>query len=157
MGSRPQRLIHFQLTLPTYKFYINQVLRKIFSLKKGRCIPTLAEATDNPNDPNSTIINKGRVTIFVHILLNIFGRICTKTGHTPNKGDDPSGKPINSATLMRAVTQLGAFLSVRNFGERVWNDISESWEMIAIGKQQKLYSLTPRRPLVQQLVYHVDQ
>jgi hypothetical protein len=36
-------------------------------------------------------------------------------------------KPISGDTLTKAVSALGAFLNLREFGERVFNDLSDTW------------------------------
>jgi choline transporter-like protein 2/4/5 len=73
----------------------------------GRCLPMVVEgATGNEESSNSTII---------------------KPEETANN------EGISQDKLKKATTALGAFLSVRNIGERVFNDLSETWWMIGIG------------------------
>ena len=42
-------------------------------------------------------------------------------------------KPITKGTLKHALTALGAFLSVRDYGERIFNDLKDTWWMVGIG------------------------
>ena len=36
-------------------------------------------------------------------------------------------KPITGGTITKAMSALGAFLNLREFGERVFNDLSDTW------------------------------
>ena len=47
--------------------------------------------------------------------------------------ENPSGEIVKKGTVKHALTALGAFLSVRDFGERLFNDLSDTWWMIGIG------------------------
>jgi hypothetical protein len=40
---------------------------------------------------------------------------------------NPDKKPISGDTLTKAMSALGAFLNLREFGERVFNDLSDTW------------------------------
>jgi choline transporter-like protein 2/4/5 len=74
----------------------------------GRCLPTLVELTggkDEDPEGNSTVIDSK---------------------------DSPDGKEVKAGTIKMAVYQLGIFLELRGFGERVFNDISNSWWMILL-------------------------
>jgi choline transporter-like protein 2/4/5 len=46
--------------------------------------------------------------------------------------DTMEGQSVSQATLTSAVTALGAFLELRSFGERVFNDLSATWWMIGL-------------------------
>ena len=70
----------------------------------GRCMPSLVDESNK--DDNTTVINADQTV---------------------------DGKPVKKGTLKHALTALGAFLSIRDFGERVFNDLSDSWWMIGIG------------------------
>lgn len=47
--------------------------------------------------------------------------------------DTSDNQGIDEDKLKKAVTALGAFLSVRDFGERIFNDLSDTWWMIGLG------------------------
>ena len=51
-----------------------------------------------------------------------------------DQNDNPDGKEVTNGEIKHALIDLGAFLSVRKFGERVFNDLSHTWWMIGIGK-----------------------
>ena len=42
-------------------------------------------------------------------------------------------KEINKGTLKYAMGALSAFLNVRNLGEKIFNDLKDSWYMVGIG------------------------
>ncbi len=44
----------------------------------------------------------------------------------------PEGGALNEGTVAGAVTNLGAFLQLRDLGERVFNDLSVTWWMICV-------------------------
>ena len=41
-------------------------------------------------------------------------------------------KPISGDKLTKALSALGAFLNLREFGERVFNDLKDTWWMIGL-------------------------
>ena len=41
-------------------------------------------------------------------------------------------KAITGDTLTKAMSALGAFLNLREFGERVFNDLADTWWMIGL-------------------------
>lgn len=71
----------------------------------GRCLPTLMEVENEDADPEATVFEDR---------------------------DTVDGKGVKEGVLTSAVTALGAFLEVRNFGERVFNDLSATWWMIVV-------------------------
>jgi len=52
--------------------------------------------------------------------------VISNEGTTNNKG-------INKGTLKYAMGALSAFLNVRNIGERIFNDLKDSWYIVGIG------------------------
>lgn len=50
-----------------------------------------------------------------------------------DSSSNPSGETVKKGTVKQALTALGAFLSVRDFGERIFNDLKDTWWMIGIG------------------------
>ena len=50
-----------------------------------------------------------------------------------DKDSNPDGKEVTNGEIKHALIDLGAFLSVRKFGERIFNDLSHTWWMIGIG------------------------
>jgi choline transporter-like protein 2/4/5 len=70
----------------------------------GRCLPFIV--SDPDGHPNKTVFAENEVK---------------------------EGSEVKEATINGAVTSLGAFLSVRGFGERVFNDIKQTWWMISAG------------------------
>ncbi len=85
----------------------------------GRCIPTILEVGGD-NSTEKTIVHgkSGGGSEGGSIL-------------TPDQ--TPNNQGLSEKTLKQAVTALGAFLSVRDFGERVYNDLSDTWWMIGLG------------------------
>ena len=71
----------------------------------GRCLPSLSIESGN-NDDKTTVI---------------------EANQTVNK------EPISKGTLKGAITSLGAFLSLRDWGEKIFNDLRDTWWMIGIG------------------------
>ena len=70
----------------------------------GRCLPTLIEIDKgNPDNPNATL----------------FGQNATLGGETVKEG-----------TVMSAVRALSGFLEIRSFGEKVWTDIADTYQII---------------------------
>ena len=70
----------------------------------GRCMPTFVD--DVGADDNATVV-------------------------PPDS--NPNGDAIKKGTVKHALYRLGAFLNLRNFGERVFNDLSDTWWMIGLG------------------------
>jgi len=73
----------------------------------GRCFPMISTGSDKDND--------------------------TITDQDSNVLTDNGGKEVTNGNIKHALMDLGAFLSVRKFGERVFNDLSHTWWMIGIG------------------------
>mgnify|MGYP001184644322 FL=1 len=71
----------------------------------GRCLPSLNIQSGNNDD--KTIVIEANQTV--------------------------NQEPIKKGTIKGAITSLGAFLSLRDFGEQVFNDLKDTWWMIGIG------------------------
>lgn len=72
----------------------------------GRCLPTVLKVDNAASQPEREVLIKA--------------------------DDAPHGKEISDETISNAVTALSAFLEVRQFGERVLNDLSATWWMICV-------------------------
>ena len=70
----------------------------------GRCLPLVVSSNEESN-PNKTVFGEGQTL---------------------------DGKPVSEGTISSAVTALGAFLQLRGLGERVFNDLSDTWWMIGV-------------------------
>ena len=45
----------------------------------------------------------------------------------------PTDEEVNGSTLKKAMRAVGEALDVRTFGERVFNDLGQTWWMVLIG------------------------
>ena len=63
------------------------------------------------------------------------GTMSGKSGNdtvlTPDETED--SKPVTAGTLTKAITRLGAFLSLREFVEKIGNDLADTYWMIGLG------------------------
>ena len=71
----------------------------------GRCLPLVVSSNEEESNPNKTVFGEGQTM---------------------------DGKPVSEGTISSAVTALGAFLQLRGLGERVFNDLSDTWWMIGV-------------------------
>ena len=63
------------------------------------------------------------------------GTMSGKSGNdtvlTPDETED--NKPVTAGALTKAITRLGAFLSLREFVEKIGNDLADTYWMIGLG------------------------
>ncbi len=75
----------------------------------GRCLPTIVEVSSSSGEEDGG----NNATVFAG-------------------SETQEGKEVKAGTIKAAVYQLGLFLELRGFGERVFNDLSNSWWMIVV-------------------------
>ena len=71
----------------------------------GRCLPLVVTNEGGSTNPNKTVFGEGQTI---------------------------DGKPVKEGTVSSAVNALGAFLQLRDYGERIFNDLSDTWWMICV-------------------------
>ena len=87
-----------------------------------------------------SLINAKLCPAWVLPSMPILGRclpIGTMSGTSANQtvidsADTEDNKPVTAGTLTKAVTRLGAFLGLREFVEKVGNDLADTYWMIGL-------------------------
>lgn len=129
------------LGCPTPQVCVKECPKQIMTLSKATMRPYCSQMDDATfsSKSKSELINEKLCPPWVLASTPFLGRCLPTFLDTSNdnttliSSNDNDGVEVKKGTVKHAMTALGAFLSVRNFGERIFNDLSDTWWMIGIG------------------------